>query len=270
MGWFSRYVEEPIQGVIDDIRGKDQLDAAEARREIGDSRLDEQYAAIQRIQAQFDQVYSPIISQQADRLQQGPRHEEYADRARDEFTRNYDASLQESRNNRRRAGLDPTSVTAARYGEDEAFNRALGSAVSANNARTEEDDRHWARSLSFAAGGSGLQQQVASALGGQANANYGVAADHVEQAGAGLQAFGRLAGSAFSALGGRPPGTENLAPTDAGGGLQEPGGAPRLGVGGGYAQLPTYSATPSTPLKPFPTAGTQYEFGRSGNYQQSF
>jgi len=203
-GWWSEYIGDPIQGAWDKIRGKEELDLADDRREQGDELLDQQLQQIYQMQEQYNEIYKPLLEQNSQRLLEGPQYDRAADAARDDFGLSFDRSVEAERMNQRRNGMDPTSSQAQRLGEDNAYNRALGMATTANAARTEEDDRHWARSLSFAHAGNGIQSQVISGLGSQANANYGVADDYVDEAGNNLEFFGSLAGSALGAFSGNP------------------------------------------------------------------
>ena len=272
MGWFSDYIGDPIQNGWDQIRGKEELDMAEERREQGDQLLDQQLQQIYQMQDQYNEIYRPLLEQNSQRLLAGPQYDRAADAARDDFGLSFDRSVEAERMNQRRNGMDPTSSQAQRLGEDNAYNRALGMATTANAARTEEDDRHWARSLSFAHAGNGVQSQVINGLGNQANANYGVAQDYVNEAGNTLEFVGSLAGASIGAFTGGPaagltnPTTEPQQQQNSfgsfsgypSGGLQPPGGYGFQSSG----RTPTSFGNPSS--------SSGYGFQNSGRIPNSF
>ena len=188
-------------GVWDEIAG-DSLDAAEKAAERGAELQESQINQIELMEERFTKYYEPQIRQMAGQLEKGPDLEGAASQARNRFGNDYDQSLDSARRQQRRYGMDPTSNQSQRLEEDAAYNRAAGMSRSANIARTEEDDRHWARTMTFANAGSGIPAQVAQMYGGAALGQHNLANMHSQNASAGMGFLGDLAGSAFQAFSG--------------------------------------------------------------------
>ena len=115
-----------------------------------------------------------------------------------------------------------------------------------------------------------------SGLGGQANANYGVAQDYVNEAGNNLELFGSIAGAAAGTFAGNPAAaTGGLQSFGAGGGGGSSSGFGTFGGStaggltppGGYG----FQSSGQTPASfGAPSGNSSYSFQNSGRIPNSF
>ena len=192
-GGASEVFYEPFKDDIQNFFGKE--DRANAREYA--SRADEQVArgeelqnealgiSNQRAQAEgqflseerdrFNNLYSPIEEGIASDLADGPRSEEMAQQAGNQFANEFDASTAARTRQQQRLGVNyrPGSSQLRMQGENDAYNRARGIAGSATEARREEDDRHFLRSTQFFnSNGSGIRNRLLQGMDQLYGADY--------------------------------------------------------------------------------------------------
>lgn len=172
----------------------------EGRR--ADAALDLQQQQYEDQKERFDSIYRPLEQSMADELNQDPRErqEAAANEARSDFTTGFDASQDESQRNAMRYGINPGSQQFLNAQEDQNYDRALGSTVAANQARTIEDDKLFARKAAFLSGGSNLSSRVAEGFGNIAATRQGLSDSYASDAGAAFGNLGRFANMGMSAI----------------------------------------------------------------------
>ena len=91
-------------------------------------------------QERLDRNFVPIENQLAQQVKDGVDVEGKATQAGEEFTTQFDASMDGARRQQARQGVKAGSSAAASLEEDAAFSRAKGAAGQANTARRAADD----------------------------------------------------------------------------------------------------------------------------------
>lgn len=173
-------------GLFDAITGnkeakrQNRLAEAEAQRlqerqEVNDARVGEQYDRFTRIQdeeeARFNELYRPVEEQLAQDVLAGEDTESRAREAEGDFIGQFDRSLDASRRERQRQGINPNSSSNANFEEEAAFNRARGAATATTSARRAADDENFVRRATFLNSGSGLRDRALRQFGGGLDVN---------------------------------------------------------------------------------------------------
>jgi len=177
-----------------EAKRQNRLAEAEAERlrereERNDEITNEQYARHTRLQdeeeARYNELYRPVEEQLARDVLEGEDIESAAREAEGDFIGQYDRSLEASRREQARRGVDPNSSAAASFEEDQAFNRARGAATATTDARRIADDENFIQRATFLNSGSGLRDRAMSQFGGRlgtSTASYGIRADRADAA----------------------------------------------------------------------------------------
>jgi hypothetical protein len=111
-------------------------------------------------QSRLDKNFVPIENELARTVKAGVDSDAKARQAGDEFTNQFDASLDAARRQQSRQGVRPGSAASARLEEDASFNRARGASSEANKARRAADDTDFARKLAFSQQGQSIRQGI--------------------------------------------------------------------------------------------------------------
>lgn len=121
--------------------------------------------------------YDAIEQDMADQVRRGIDVEGRAQTAADEFTNQYDVSLDAQRRAMTAQGVRPGSSAMARLGEDAAYDRARGAATQGNQARRQADDQNFARRLAFSNRGQQARNNILNQganIAGQFRGEYGM------------------------------------------------------------------------------------------------
>ncbi len=115
----------------------------------------------------LEENFVPIENQLAQTVKDGVDIEGKARQAGEEFTTQFDASMDGARRQQARQGVRAGSSAAASLEEDAAFSRAKGAAGQANTARRSADDTDFARKLAFSQQGQSIRQGITNSYQGE-------------------------------------------------------------------------------------------------------
>jgi hypothetical protein len=118
-------------------------------------------------QRRLDKNFVPIENELAQTVREGVDIEGKATQAGEEFTTQFDASMDAARRQQARTGVKAGSSAAASLEEDAAFSRAKGAAGQANKARRAADDTDFARKLAFSQQGQSIRQGITNSRMGE-------------------------------------------------------------------------------------------------------
>jgi len=180
---------------------KDAKRQAQREHDLAERQLQGIEDINRRQQQRFDQNFRPIEDSIASELRQGPDLEGAARLAGDTFAGEFDQSIAAQERQLRQFGIRPDSAAFARATEDQAFQRAAGTAQARNHARREEEDRHFVQRLGFLGSGSGIQGQVANSLQNTYGIRSNNAANYAADAASSSRAIGQFGSSALQGAG---------------------------------------------------------------------
>ncbi len=147
----------------------------------------------------YNQYYQPLDTGVLEQLGNGPDLEGAAARARANFQDEYGISTAQKQRQMMQYGINPGSQRAVAGMEDDAYNRAAGSASAANIARRQESDSDWAKRVSMMGYGQQQQGMALSGLAGEQAYAQQAADSYMQSAGAGMGMLGEMGGQYFSA-----------------------------------------------------------------------
>jgi len=167
--------------------------------------------------SRYDELYAPIEQGLAEQVQAGPDYEGVGGRAATDTTLAYDRAQQGEQRRLQRYGIDP-SMGRGQTGSE--LDRARTEVMAKNRAYDREEDKDWARKMTFTqmgrgleAGAAGIREGIAGGRQNMGGSYMGASAD----AGARAGSLYGMAGGALSTMINQMP-SFNLGGGDSGGG----------------------------------------------------
>lgn len=152
--------------------------------------------------ARYTELYEPIERGLAEKVQEGPDYEGVQGRAATDVSMAYDKADEAEQRRLSRYGIDPSQGRSDTASE---LDRARSEVGAKERGYTQEEDRDWARKMTFTNMGRGLEAGAAGAYGqiaggykGMGDSYLGRAADAQQQASSMYQTAGKAISGMFS------------------------------------------------------------------------